>query len=149
MEAKDLRIGNFVNLKNWQDEISIFGDFEISQSQLDDLIYKGHGFATILGIIKNEVEISAYGCDLDYYNFKEILPIHLTEEWLLKFGFIKIEKHHVFYISTINPMFKFCPDIHSAAWDNQMLRRVKIQYVHQLQNFFFALTGEELTVLQA
>lgn len=66
-------------------------------------------------------------------------PIELTEEWLLKLGFIidngwfKIGYLKLFpirdlYYRAIVPITK------------------DIKYVHQLQNLYFALTGEELTI---
>jgi hypothetical protein len=135
MKPNELRIGNIImgTYTDYDDNNELYDVCKVVT--LDSV-----GAAEYPIWVEGKANVEQYDC---------FDPIPLNEEWLLKFGFIKIEKHHVFYISTINPMFKFCPDIHSAAWDNQMLRRVKIQYVHQLQNFFFALTGEELTVLQA
>lgn len=74
-------------------------------------------------------------------------PIPLTEEWLLKFGF----KNHLdtiwihwskesglFEISTRLPQGSY------GLWINGTMGC--FEYVHQLQNLFFALTGEELTI---
>lgn len=71
-------------------------------------------------------------------------PILLTEEWLLKFGFKK-------------PAHTWCGDVfHLTEWDkypinwcvamnkNNAVIIQKLKYVHQLQNLYFALTGEEL-----
>lgn len=74
------------------------------------------------------------------YLLSELEPIPLTEEWLFKFGF-KPEYSHWwngdFTIdkSAIGGYFLCDIDIHVA-----------IKYVHQLQNLYFALTGEELTL---
>jgi len=65
-------------------------------------------------------------------------PIPLTEKWLLKFGFDK----------EIRSELWFRPDF----WVQEMLllpgsfyhNGLEIKYVHQLQNLYFALTGEEL-----
>lgn len=70
-------------------------------------------------------------------------PVPLTEEWLLKFGFISDEitfelngfmlgqykDNHFYYLPT-----------------NQINLRHKnqIKYVHQLQNLYFALSGKEI-----
>jgi len=72
-------------------------------------------------------------------------PIPLTEEWLIKFGFSG---------STIDISDKIsgCIDsiyfngicIGTASSEYSGLHRIK--YVHQLQNLYFALTGEELTI---
>ena len=70
-------------------------------------------------------------------------PIPLTEEWLLKFGFVGNYKT---YYSNINLI---C-ELHFDEFNNQfdcVLDRYSIttiQYVHELQNLYFALTNEEL-----
>jgi len=67
-----------------------------------------------------------------------IEPIPLTEEWLLKFGFEKgCTSWNVggFYIDQFGSNFEF--DYRAG---------VKIEHVNQLQNLYFALTGEELTI---
>jgi hypothetical protein len=81
--------------------------------------------------------------------YTEMQPIPLTEEWLLKVGFRVLDKegyHNELYI------------IERAVFgDNRWSFRVKtsetksvgvkyFHYVHQLQNLYFALTGEELTL---
>lgn len=76
-------------------------------------------------------------------------PIELTEEWLLKFGFIP-NKYKDEY--TICPYGKntYVLDkeyTDKGEWDfcYEEAYLVTIKYVHQLQNLYFALTGEELT----
>lgn len=70
-------------------------------------------------------------------------PIPLTEEWMLKFGFEE---------SYWQASGKFAHWIKDGAdWFDGDLncivyyRVTEIKYVHQLQNLYFALTGEELT----
>lgn len=70
--------------------------------------------------------------------------IPLTEEWLLKFGFEtdNIEWWNgLISIGIYKDGLFFCPteEIHVRIGK-------KIQYVHQLQNLYFALTGEELII---
>ena len=77
-------------------------------------------------------------------------PIELTEEWLLKFGFKRVGN----YVGIgFNPRMSIqFHDGNSAECDitqtGQMIsfRHGHIKYVHQLQNLYFALTGEELTI---
>lgn len=92
-------------------------------------------------------------------------PIPLTEEWLLKFGF-ENSSHPDFdfhiniphlrdnnYKSTIGVIewsdgvievyrVNGKTDVHTA----ETCGVATIQYVHQLQNLYFALTGEELNL---
>jgi hypothetical protein len=75
-------------------------------------------------------------------------PILLTEEWLLKFGFkrdgrsLKLKNFGRFMFLEIGISF------YPAGNLNCLLKRDIIQRVHQLQNLYFALTGEELTIKQ-
>ena len=85
-----------------------------------------------------------------------IHPIPLTEEWLLKFGF---EKDRIMSYFKDCGEYKMKISINSfsgtieedSSWfisiltgyGSQPVTLVK-QYVHQLQNLYFALAGEEL-----
>ena len=85
--------------------------------------------------------------------YENIEPIPLTEEWLLKFGFEDITGvDYLLHISIdfkliLIPVDGFYPQINKAddsGWQSISLN--KINYVHELQNLYFALTGEELTI---
>jgi hypothetical protein len=71
-------------------------------------------------------------------------PIPLTEEWLIKFGFKKntdngdLKGNDCYYT---HQNFKRCISLPNFIYDG-----TKLKYVHQLQNLYFALTGEELEV---
>ena len=71
-------------------------------------------------------------------------PVAITEEWLLRFGFedtgcLRFKKGiwDVAFMSDSTIYFRF---------DEQNIAELK--HVHQLQNLYFALTGEELTIQQ-
>jgi hypothetical protein len=70
-------------------------------------------------------------------------PIPLTEEWLLKFGFEKTTKwnnvQHTKGILQIRNLYILFVNGRNQSWIN-------LKHVHQLQNLYFALTGEELTI---
>lgn len=74
-------------------------------------------------------------------------PILLTEEWLERFGFIL---RGIYYHFPYNDIFKLQQyTVKNAYWlrhSSESLDSVRINYVHQLQNLHFALTGEELTI---
>lgn len=76
-------------------------------------------------------------------------PIPLTEEWLEKFGFeydqITFQKS-LLMISFSSNWDKSTIWINSFAFGK--IERHDVIYVHQLQNLFFALTGEELTLTE-
>ncbi len=95
--------------------------------------------------------------DSDWFpNDIKFEPIPLTDEWLVKFGF-KIEIYTESIIATKlcnnNPdfslltmvgwkYFTFTTNVYNG--NNEYCK--DIIYVHQLQNLYFALTGEELTI---
>lgn len=69
-------------------------------------------------------------------------PIKLTEEWLLKFGFERsgglYEKDPLTYLLTHNE---------ALLWgEGSCINIGVIKYVHQLQNLYLSLTGQELTI---
>ena len=83
---------------------------------------------------------------------KRINPIPLTEEILLKFGFEYRKKNSkVIMLGLTNEEYETTLQNWITTNFFQISRcginalSVEIKYVHQLQNIFFALTGEELT----
>jgi len=73
-------------------------------------------------------------------------PIPLTEEWLLKFGFDKLpfDRTSLEYKKDIYRLIGSEDKWFCLAVMNFVHTKVRVQYVHQLQNLYFALTGEEL-----
>lgn len=83
-----------------------------------------------------------------------IEPIPLTEEILLKCGFIKdnngnywidLQTHYLELMSSNvywYPVYAQTPEM--SHQDEQRVSINRIQYVHELQNLFFAITGTEL-----
>lgn len=85
-------------------------------------------------------------CSID--NEGDYEPIPLTAEWLEKFGFENSSIKDKFYtkntslaISIVGNKFRFI----QGNFVCQLILR-ELDYVHQLQNLYFALTGEELTI---
>lgn len=67
-------------------------------------------------------------------------PIPLNEEWLLKFGFVKLDLPSKSYF--LNGIII---DHYPWGYGIVFYNKCKLNYVHQLQNLYFALTNEELT----
>lgn len=123
MKASELRIGNYIHYKtDGTDSVIEFENFEFI-SRLPQLVN-------------------------DLFN-----PIPLTEEWLLKFGFDKIENGFKQYWD----LNGFQIEIHGdkfpvRIWGGESAPHLtqfighKTKHVHQLQNLYFALSGEELTI---
>lgn len=75
-------------------------------------------------------------------------PIPLTEQWLERFGFEKVNHKGINGYLSVNceliynieskQMFSFS-EVDGSVWN-----LTRVVFVHHLQNLFFALTGEEL-----
>ena len=81
-----------------------------------------------------KIEAIDFECFDKYY-----LPIELTDEWLLKFGFeCRVVYGNNHWLNNQILIFEDKKGKFEFAWG------LKIKSVHQLQNIHFALTGEEL-----
>jgi len=89
--------------------------------------------------------------DFEFYKHRmdDIEPIPLTEEWLERFGF---EQMKLYTGDNCFVKEKFCVlcdgqlknyDLR-LTFDSDQTIRVELDYVHQLQNLYFALTNTEL-----
>jgi hypothetical protein len=75
-------------------------------------------------------------------------PIPLTEEWLLRFGIdFTSEKEWYHLTFTIKDLlFETSSSIKGFTYNLCFDNQINFQYVHQLQNLYFCLCGEELTI---
>ena len=74
-----------------------------------------------------------------YQTLGRCKPIPLTEEWLLKFGFRVAGKIAKLYTNDrVFSLYEYTYKAHEYP--------TECKHVHQLQNLYFALTGEELTI---
>jgi hypothetical protein len=77
-------------------------------------------------------------------NHTSARPLVLNEEWLLKFGFTSDDGHKSFHLSDTNLWVRQLSIGYSVSSQHDKL--VEVQFVNQLQNLYYALTGEELTI---
>lgn len=100
-----------------------------------------------------EIKLNEFGLfgDYDGVNFGICQPIPLNEEWLVKFGF----EYSAFYSNYKIKAGEYWNSIqfYEGEWnynsddsDAGCYYLTTIKHVHQLQNLYFALTGEELTI---
>ncbi|WP_288373977.1 hypothetical protein [uncultured Chryseobacterium sp.] len=97
--------------------------------------------------IRNYIIVCDRGKGNVDFTVNEISPIELTEDWLLKFGYEPTTlgywsngKIEIGYTTTDdNIHYEYISITHKTEMTN-------LKYVHQLQNLFFAFTGEELTI---
>ena len=119
MKANELRIGNLILV-----------DGEITE---------------ITGIKKSTVSFSD---GFQMFIAGGLEPISLTEEWLLKFGFDITVDHpgRKLYEHDGECPLWFSDKRGITDFYASRVRIRECKYVHQLQNLYFALTGEELTI---
>ena len=92
------------------------------------------------------VFVTWWRLELMVNNKLEYKPIPLTEEWLFKFGFDK-DKNGLFKLFNESEVpILFNKDLNGWTCDGINFSVNGTQYVHQLQNLYHALTGEELTI---
>ena len=127
MKATELRIGNY-HLYHIVDKYDERGEWdEVSQIDAEDFRILGN------------------------FDCPEYKPIPLDEEWLQKLGYCRYDER-VDYFYDGN--FRTRIDLHKCEFkfysfcevSNEQWYLLTVQYVHQLQNIYFALTGEELIV---
>lgn len=130
MKANELRIGNVLQSIDGKTAYKILCFYGESTVLVD------------IGIIKTPTD------DEHEESLESLEPIPLTEEWLLKFGF-ELEYKSEFRIKYTSPTdASIGYDWHKMdVWGFRYFgKKIKCEYVHQLQNLYFALTGEELTI---
>jgi hypothetical protein len=92
-----------------------------------------------------EIDREMFAAQPGLANLEDYRPIPLTEEWLLKFGF-ELDISQIEFFHRGGVWMHFDGDSLSANFGHIEQLDVEIKYVHQLQNLYFALTGEELTI---
>jgi len=117
MKASELRIGNYVCGLKMEEPIRRINDS-----------------------IQYNYKTERY--ELDDIDLDCFEPIPLTEEWLLKFGFESNPYQDRYENKVIQVE---CNKLrgYTELWIDGMPH---IKYIHQLQNLYFALTGQELEI---
>jgi hypothetical protein len=108
---------------------------------------------TVMAIDRNKATfgyfVDSIGFDRAFDNPDFPKPIPITEEWLIKFGFQKIaHKIDIFEKERIRVWLGsrgscLCYLIEEDTTTAHYISNT-FEYIHQLQNLYFALTGEEL-----
>jgi hypothetical protein len=133
MEANELRIGNYLKTdRECQDDY-----VEVVE------IYNENYFCTCSAGLN--------------YQKEHVKPILLTEEWFIKFGFVIHNKPNGYteYIKYkqgtkqyLHKLYTF--KVSDNDWGGKFAFsgtiQTKLKHVHELQNLYFALNNEELTI---
>ena len=130
MQTNELRIGNWV----------LYNDL----------------YCKIAGIDKDQVLIEYHNGETDYCHIAYIDPIEFTEELLFEIGFVQRNDYYI--LSNENMYLIYYKDSFKQELVSVVKRKRKyycyknelkhydIKYLHQLQNVYYLLTGEELEV---
>jgi len=118
MKVNELRIGNWIHLSSLTDGTET--DLECGLFHMEEM--------------NKSIK----------YQYK---PILLTEEWLEKFGFFEkyggcYNRWNIKSFTLIDPE----DDYGNLKGEFIFNHTLEVKHVHQLQNLYFALTGEELTI---
>lgn len=120
MEANELRIGNFVQGNPYIGKITVFN---------------------------NDKCVIKHKSGIEKFLIKDLESILLNEKWLLDLGF---EKHSTnpFWFRKKQLCVSLLGVVELVSWDMKIFKiDTKAEFVHTLQNLYFALTGEELTLI--
>lgn len=131
MDVKELRIGNLIHFNGSREEVGVVTGIVESVFDSPATIYLNY-----------RIDITT---STDKTN-----PIPLTEEWLLRFGFkntdtgfeIKAWRENDFNIILVGHKYA----VPSSSGFFGLVNTSHINYIHQLQNLYFAITGKELTL---
>lgn len=143
MNASDLRIGNLIGKSSEVIVVKSIDEYGINVSYDRD-----------------------YGEEYEGL-FSDLTPIPITKEWLLKASFFNDENNSdLYYISqyfsTMAPRPRFALiKLHKEPFEDNHYQflfydvekeqgiislGIKIKYLHELQNMYWALKGEDLTI---
>ena len=133
MKPQDLRIGNYVYYENTTHIISGIMGSKIYSWWVKD------GKPVIEYEQKDIGGAQVENPYIDVISRHE--PIPLTEEWLIKLGIEFKDKKHLYWVKgAFNLELTEEGDVYFEVYSHY----IDVKYVHQLQNLYFALTGEEL-----
>lgn len=123
IKITDLRVGNYIQDHECEPHI-----FQVEE------IYKH---------IKNELWVSYRNGSIKSL---EVDGVPITEEILITIGF---RKQHSYFVKTNGSYYFYKNNLYSDIPAScNLIGDVQILYLHQLQNLYFALTGEELQHLK-
>ena len=133
MEAKDLRLGNLIYVKCIAKEVG-YDDFDVQECNIHN----------IKGVLEGNED----------FLYK---PIRVTEEWLIKLGFEKRENFAEYtdiwqfkgFMVSLGDYINIHVDwADEEGYGYHSLVCVEELFVHTLQNIYFALTFNELKLIE-
>ena len=129
MESTSLRIGNIIKVFPKTDEVVLLRVKEIHKETVVGEFYKSPGFYLRA-------------------TFKDLNPVEFSDDWLIKAGF----KHggELWLLEGINTNCTIDEKISSFSITRNnksiKLKGVEIIFLHQLQNLYSAISGDDLNI---
>lgn len=121
------------------------------------------GNVTDKGIVKNFYESGIHVGNGKCFAFHEVNPVDITKDWLIKAGFyyrtpyglpsLRLKDNSYMYAQreSENTPFRISVAVEGENEEgliDEFCLELDIIYVDQLQNFYFSVTGEELTLTE-
>lgn len=141
IKSKELRRGNLFHPAHWDNDVA--EPLTSSWYEVDVIWEDEVGYMSVGHFFRDKLE--------------NIFPIGVTPEWLEKLGFVESNSYDSKQRNFKKEGFRQLADygtqlivlpqggfayLSCGYYENQ----IDCAYVHQLQNLYFALTGEELTI---
>lgn len=126
MKPNELRINNYVFFKHCDYDKTVVRTVNYTQ------------YPNLLGL---------KGISVNHIEYNHIEPIQLTDKWLIDFGFEKTEwdNNNSFRKMIGNNDYTIVFYSNGICEIGDIIVK-EMQYVHELQNLYFALTNEELKI---
>ena len=140
MNAKELRLGNYVLINNPKSHPNLLKQpvQVVGIQSRKEISFPNSNYSI-------SVEIDVYNGFSQFNEF--IKPIPLTENWLSKFGFVKEDENN-FILHQNNIYFRVHRNLITGEFMCKLVNNYSflIKSVHNLQNLYFSITNRELTV---
>lgn len=118
------------------------------------VLYRGE-VSVVKGVLKTSVDLLVDPCVrfTKMALLENIQPIPLTEEWLVKIGFSCISRHsfHNYALPNNFIISMWMQDKPISGFEERGVcywgeHFIALRFVHQVQNLYFTITGQELTI---
>lgn len=149
MEAKNLRIGNFVKVNNQEYHPELDNEIlvVVGINQTDNLERTGRTHSVSMNHLDNKKNyVIPAVSQLEMY----VQGIELNDKNIQELGYTLTDTNSAGNVWNIVKIGEFINEDFQIIYFNRTKeykrRNLRIKYVHELQNLFFAITGTELSI---
>lgn len=121
---------------------------KVNELRIGSIVADDLGTARVVESIEFDplnLEYTIWFCDNNQSCLDALQAIPLTKQWLLKFGF-EVDGDNSYWLRKKDRFtdLGYSYNIKNNIFEFNECELIDFKYVHQLQNLYFALTGEEL-----